>query len=134
MRLSSLFRQWLSILLVIGCVLVTTAWAGGKPNTGVFNRQQAGYEGPVPVPSEKVTIANKTLESVITQAGDTYAMTDGTIIVGTDGQQVSIRQMPVPCDVEISYSTKKGVRQAERVKILRVSSDATRRWSSKKPY
>lgn len=133
MRLSSLFRQWLSALLIIGCVLVTAAWAGEKPNARVFNRQQAGYEGPVPVPSEKVTIASKTLESVITQLGDTYAVTDGTIIVGTDGQQVSIRRMPVPCDVEISYSTKNGVRQAERVKILRVSSGATRRWTSNKP-
>jgi len=57
------------------------------------------------LPVLNVSIASKTENSVTTTIGDRFEVSQQTIIVGTDGRQVSIRKMLVPCDAELTYST-----------------------------
>ncbi|MDA8142185.1 MAG: hypothetical protein M0036_26360 [Desulfobacteraceae bacterium] len=81
----------------------------------------------------EVTIARKSLEVITTTGGDKYYLSDNTIVVGMDGNQVSIRKMLVPCDVELAYRTEAGKRWAERIDIKRVSSNASSLWISNRP-
>lgn len=92
-----------------------------------------GSEQVIQLPMQRVTIERKTLESVITNIGDRFALSDETIITGLDGQQVNIRKMLVPCEAEITYETKNGVRTAQRIKIISIASDASRKWVSDRP-
>lgn len=84
-------------------------------------------------PVDRVTINKKTLTEVITNSGDEYALSTGTIIVGLDGKQVSIRKMLVPCDAEITYTMESNRREATRIQITLVYSDASWQWTSKVP-
>lgn len=85
------------------------------------------------LPVDRVTIEKKTLDEVITNTGEEYALADGTIIVDLDGHQVSIRKMLVPCDAEITYSKKGNIREAARIQIKLVYSNASWQWTSKGP-
>lgn len=60
------------------------------------------------LPVLNVSIASKTANSVTTNAGDRFEVTQQTIIVGTDGRQVTIRKMLVPCEAALTYSTDDG--------------------------
>lgn len=90
-------------------------------------------EKQVAMPMDSVTIEKKTLTQVITNVGDEYSLSSGTIIVGLDGQQVSIRKMLVPCDAQITYKKKGNVRQAERIQITLIYPNASWHWFSKSP-
>jgi hypothetical protein len=57
------------------------------------------------LPVINVSITSKTATSVTTHNGDRFEVSQQTIIVGTDGRQVSIRKMFVPCEAELTYST-----------------------------
>ena len=57
------------------------------------------------LPVLNVSIVSKTANSVTTNIGDRFEVSQQTIIVGTDGRQVSIRKMLVPCEAELTYST-----------------------------
>jgi hypothetical protein len=85
------------------------------------------------LPELKTVIAKKTLNAVTTNIGERYAIADETIIVGLNGKQVSIREMLVPCEVEITYKTKKGVRTAERITMTSVGKDARWQWDADYP-
>ena len=77
-------------------------------------------------PMRKVTIEKKSLIEVITTVGDSYAVSHyETMIIGVDGKQVSIRRMPVPCDAEVYFERKNGVRKARRIQITQVWPNAT---------
>lgn len=60
---------------------------------------------PKTLPVLTVSIASKTANSVTTTSGDRFDVSQQTIIVGTDGRQVAIRKMLVPCEAELTYST-----------------------------
>lgn len=96
-------------------------------------RAPKGSEGNlrVALPMDRVTIEKKTLSEVITNAGREYTLSDGTIIMGLDGQQVSIRKMLVPCDAEITYISRANVREAQRIQIKSVYPNARWQWTAK---
>ena len=81
----------------------------------------------------RVTIEKKVLEAVITNVGDRYRVSDETIITNPEGRQVSIREMLVPCDAEITYKTENGKRVAQRIKTTRLGSDTTWKWGADRP-
>jgi hypothetical protein len=121
----------LIIFLAMILCLAMTAWAAENLQTKKPGLN-AGERGNI-LPIAKVTIEKKTLGALITNVGDRYAVTDATIIADGKGNQVSIRQMLVPCEVEMTFVTEGGVRKADYVKILQVGRDASWQWISDKP-
>lgn len=113
-------------ILPMGSALAET---GGKSGRAVHLEGEHVISDPV----AKVTIQKKVLEAVITNIGDRYRISDETIITNLDGKQVSIREMLVPCDAEITYKTEKGKRIAQRVKTIRLSRDNTWKWGADRP-
>lgn len=85
------------------------------------------------LPVQKVTITRKTIDMVISNIGDRYAVDRETIIAGLDGQQVSIRELLVPCDVEITYENQNRRRHARRIKVLRLFNEANSKRISLQP-
>lgn len=83
------------------------------------------------LPVDEVTIEKKTLNEVITNTGREYALSTGTIIVDPDGQQVSIRKMLVPCEAEVTYSGSGNKREATRIQVKLVHSNASWQWTAK---
>lgn len=122
------------ITIIVAAVVMLLVLASTPAAMADRQRIRRGVEGQpqIVLPVDQVTIEKKTLSEVITNTGREYALTTGTIIVGLDGQQVSIRKMLVPCDAEITYSSKGNIREAARVQIKRVHSDASWQWTSKK--
>jgi hypothetical protein len=70
---------------------------------GQSEGEVGSYQKTLPVVN--VSIVSKTANSVTTNIGDRFEVSQQTIIVGTDGRQVSIRKMLVPCEAELTYST-----------------------------
>lgn len=126
-------------LKIIGAVLVALilimlpagSVSAQKPST----HQQEGEEEAMlsPESKTKATITEKTLETVTTNIGDRFALSDETIITNPDGQQVSIRKMRVPCDAEISFEIIKGKRTAQRINVVSIENGASWQWTSKQP-
>jgi hypothetical protein len=121
----------LLLTLAVSILPVTSALAG----TGGRSGRTVNEEGVLVIsdPVASVTIEKKVLEAVITNVGDRYRVSDETIITNTEGRQVSIREMLVPCDAEITYKTEKGKRVAQRIKTTRLGSDNTWKWSADRP-
>ena len=86
-----------------------------------------------PLPVASVTIDRKSVSSVTTNVGDTYGVGSDTMIVNTDGHQVSIRKMLIPCEAEVTYSTENGMRKATRIDIKQVGNNPTWHWSAARP-
>ena len=124
-------HQLLVILVLIVWALTGTALAGSMTNHA--QKRLTVEQKNAPLPLAHVTIQKKSIESVTTNIGDRYRVNTDTIIVNTDGQQVSIRQMLVPCEALVSYSTAKGIRKAERIAIKHVGATATWQWSTRLP-
>lgn len=114
--------SWLGILLL---VLLWGGAASADPagNAGAPLSEEGQVVEPLPVVD--MTIARKTEKRIISNMGDSYALSQGTIIVGQNGRQVRLEQMPVPCDAKVTYKIVQGVRYAFRIQILWVGSDAT---------
>jgi hypothetical protein len=94
-----------------------------------------GQEGQVlnTMPLTTASIEKKTLEAVITTIGERFKLSKETVITDLNGKQVSIRQMLVPCDAEITFETQNGVRVAQRIKILRLGRDSRWQWDADRP-
>lgn len=115
--------SWMGILL-LGLLL----WGGpvsADPagNAGAFVSEEGVVVEPLPVVA--MTIAKKTEKRIISNMGDSYALSQGTIIVGQNGRQVRLEKMLVPCEAKVTYKIVQGVRYAFRIQILEVGSDAT---------
>lgn len=119
------------IVLAVTAMPMTSALAG----TGSKSGKPVNAEGEYIIsdPVAKVTIQGKVLEAVITNVGDRFGVTKETIITNPEGQQVSIREMRVPCDAEITYKTVKGKRIAQRIATIRISSNSTWKWQVERP-
>ncbi|MCP4748131.1 MAG: hypothetical protein GY874_18650 [Desulfobacteraceae bacterium] len=81
----------------------------------------------------RVNIERKTLEKVFTNTGDIYHVSDATLIVGTDGKQVSMRDLMAPCQAKVYFDFENGKRKATYIKIISVASDAAWQWVSERP-
>jgi hypothetical protein len=112
--------------LPINGAIADTADKGGYAN---------GQEGQVlnTMPLTTASIEKKTLEAVITTIGERFKLSKETVITDLNGKQVSIRQMLVPCDAEITFETQNGVRVAQRIKMLRLGRDSRWQWDADRP-
>lgn len=121
--------------LLLALTLLAVPVGGALAGPAVKNRHGEDLEGAQSnaAPMESVTLKKKRLEAVVTNTGETFAISKETIITGMDGQQVSIREMLVPCDAEISYETKNGVRVAQRIKMVRLGRNSTWKWEANIP-
>jgi hypothetical protein len=132
MRFSIPLRFWMAVVIAAICLFVSPGWAA--ENAKLPREQKMDQEGgSPPLPVKKVTIEKKTRGTVITNVGDVYQIDLESIIVGTDGKQVSMRDLQIPCDVEITYTTRKDGLHAERIKIERISSNASSHWTAMNP-
>lgn len=115
------------------CALLLALAVTALPVSGAL--AGTAVEGPRPnsVPVAKVSIKKKMIEAVVTNTGEKYKISKETIIADLNGQQVSIREMLVPCDAEITFRTKKGVRVAQRIKMIRIGNNSTWHWKSARP-
>jgi hypothetical protein len=96
-------------------------------------RRQPVSENPHPAPVHRVTIEKKMIDAVVTSTGDTYAIDSRTIIVEPAGSQVSIRQLPVPCDAALTVEKRKGVPTAQRIQVVRAHANARWQWTGRQP-
>ncbi|MEJ2157510.1 MAG: hypothetical protein P8X96_19440 [Desulfobacteraceae bacterium] len=119
------------LILAVTMVPMASAIAG----TGSKSGKAVNAEGALVIsePVAKVTIQKKLLEAVITNVGDRFKVSKETIITNPEGQQVSIREMLVPCDAEISYKTEKGERVAQRIATIRIGRNSTWKWEAEIP-
>ena len=119
-------------LILVWCLVLPAAAKGpGRPASDIPMNPEG--QPLMVLPKVQVTIEKKSLKTVTTSIGDVYALFEETIIVGSDGKQLAIRKMPVPCKAELVYTTEKGVRKALRIGITSVSENATTNWTSKDP-
>jgi hypothetical protein len=107
----------------------------GVPMSSAIAGNTADQEGPEvnSIPTVKVTIQKKVIEAVITSVGDRFTISEETIITGMNGEQMSIRELLVPCDAEITYQTEKGKRVAQRIKTYRLNRSNSWKWGADKP-
>ncbi len=118
------------LFLIMIMAAVPMALAG---QTGESEIDPEGGKPGMELVKEKVTIEKKYKEKMTTKFGDVFAASKTTLIIGANGQQVSIYDMRVPCTAEVTYRVKNGVKVAHRIHIKRVLSDATDQLSYDKP-
>ena len=118
------------MLAVLCFTLAAPAWATSPRKGSVRGNQEEGQSQPLE--SVRVTIKSKSLQHLFT-SGWKFAVNKETLIVGTDGKEVSLKKMLVPCEVVLRYAIEKGVRTAKRVDIKRVLDDARWQWTDEKP-
>lgn len=121
-------NKWSTHLLRMGLAGLLTfmlMYSGGLMAQGPGQEEAGGYQATLPVVN--VAIASKTAKSVTTHIGDRFSVSRQTIIVGTDGRQVSIRNMLVPCDAELTYSDEAGSPYplAQLIKIKSIGNNPT---------
>lgn len=75
-----------------------------------------------------VTISVKSKGYLQTNIGERWAITKHPLIIGTDGKQVKLRDMPVPCDVEMLYYQRDNRREVYRIDIKMVFDGAHQRF------
>ncbi len=108
-----------------GLLLFFLLHPGGLLAEGRGKTEAGRYQKSLPVIN--VAIASKTAGSVTTNTSDRYTVSEQTIIVGTDGRQVSIRDMLVPCEAELTYSNETGFKDplAQLIKIKSIGRNPT---------
>jgi len=131
---TSCHKRLCAWLLALAMIMVALPTGGALADSAVggFNAKVEGSQVNI-LPVAKVNIEKKMLEAVITNVGDQFKVSKETIITDLNGKQVSIREMLVPCDVEITYESENGTRVAHRIKIVRISRNNSWKWMSKQP-
>ena len=118
-------RYIFMLLLVLAWL---PAWASSPGKHIHPTRQQE--EGQMPsLYKSIVTIQVKSLEHIFT-AGHKYELSKETVIVDTNGKEVKLKKMLVPCDAEVSYLFENGVRKVKRIDIKKVLDGARWQWIS----
>ncbi len=120
--------------LTIGMALLFLAFsvsATAAPPKSVRNNEEGGGLGVV-ISKANVTISKKSLQWVYTLGGK-FKVSPETLIIGPDGKEVGLKEMLVPCDVQVSYAVEKGRRVAFRIDIKRIADGAAWQWTSETP-
>lgn len=123
-------RCILATLIAAIMLIAVPTWAESPGNRQVPVNQDEGQQPELS--TKNVAIQKKTLRRVYTFGGS-FAVNNETVILGTDGKEVSIKKMLVPCDAKVSYLVENGALTAKRIDILRVASDASWQWDSDHP-
>jgi hypothetical protein len=120
-------RFWIAGAIIT--FVAATSWADSTARQhSPVNRDN----GAQPLQAARITIEKKSLQNIYT-VGQRYAVDSETLFVGTDGKELTIRTLWVPCDAEVQYRIENGVRTAKRVNIRRVAPDARWQWVSDHP-
>lgn len=123
------FWLWASAMLVMIAVLPAMGdYRDRRPDTSAYATQ-----GPVPLPKAEVTIVLKSRQSLTTTEGQRYGVTRETLIVGTDGKEITLNDLPVPSTVTLTYAPGNGVSWARRVDINRIAPNASKHMNSEVP-
>ena len=117
-----------AVLLAMACLLAAPVWAGQHHR---LTNQEEGAQTPQ-YSTAPVTIQKKSLKHVFAY-GRMFAVNPETVIVGTDGKEVSLKKMLVPCDAEVMYIMENGRPTAKRINIKRVAANASWQWTSERP-
>lgn len=118
-------KRWLGFILA--AVLVFVYW-------GTARAVEQDDENEVPPPTAEVTIDRKTTEVVISTGGDRFKVDEkATVIVGLEGQQVDFQDLPVPCDVVVTYHHAKGSQMADLIRVTRISAGASKDFFQERP-
>lgn len=121
---------FLCITTLIMGLVASPIWASSRNHRRPAVNQEEGQQQSYA--KAKVTIEKKSLKHIFTY-GNSFAVNAETVIVGTDGKEVKLKKMLVPCDAEVLYLIENGIRTAKRIDIKRVASDASWQWSYEKP-
>ena len=82
---------------------------------------------------QTVTIQKKTPDVIISSTFQRYQVSDATLVVGLDGEQVLYRNMLVPCEAEVTYVTNAGKRTVHRIQIKQIGDQATKHFFYERP-
>jgi hypothetical protein len=120
-----------AILAVMIWLVAAPSWAGPPKGIHTLEGNEESGQQP-PLSKTRVTIRKKSLQHIFTYSSK-FAVNKETLIVGTDGKEVKLKKMLVPCDAVVSYQIEKGVPTAKRIDIQRVASDAGWQWVAEHP-
>ena len=124
MRYSTLHRLFFILMAVVIGGLIAAGAAAADDAASGFEQAQGEGHVTAPAPVDKATIVKKKQQWVITSIGNRYLVKHGTLIVGQNGRQVSLRELRVPCRARIVYQRDQQVRRAHRITVLSTSADA----------
>ncbi len=114
---------------IVAFLFLIMIWAAAPAvladQTGESEITREGKESGMELVKEKITIEKKSKQKVVSKFGDAYAVSKATLILGVNGQQVSIYEMLVPCTAEITYRLKNGVKETHRIHMQHVLSNAS---------
>jgi hypothetical protein len=125
MKASIIERTCLALIIVLAAALAVASPVSAKGPEQQVEHIDGEGRATAKAPVASVTIERKRHQWVITTENDRYQVKHGTVIVDTDGRQVSLRKLRVPCSARIEYQSDQGVRRAHRIKLLSVSSTAS---------
>jgi hypothetical protein len=123
-------KRFMLMGMMILLLAVSVQALAAPPEKRPSNQNQEGQQ--LILSKIKATIEKKSLQRIYTLSGK-FEISPETLIIGTDGKEVSIKKMLVPCDAEVSYAVEKGGRMAYRIDIKRVADGASWQWTSEKP-
>ena len=123
-------RCMLATLIAAIMLIAVPTWAESPGKRQAPLNQDEGQQ--LQLSTVNVAIQKKTLRRVYT-FGRSFVVNSETVILNTDGKEVSIKKMLVPCDAKVSYLAENGALTAKRIDIIRVASDASWQWDSEHP-
>ena len=117
--MSKHYRAWVRItrIVVAAAVCLTMVHAVGWTDSAK----------PLGVRTQTLnaTLQRKALNEVVDTFGQHYAVNRATLIIDTDGHQLSIQDLKVPCDVSLkTVHQGKGHPLAVRIKVLHLHPGA----------
>lgn len=124
-------REVILPAIVCLCLLlapVSAPWAD-------TDRQVSGEsaKGDIRLSRENVTLQKKNSTMVSTRMGKRFKVSDATMIIGPDGEQVQIRYLLVPCEASVVYKTEAdGTCLLHRIEVLSIQENATNEMSGGK--
>ena len=124
MKASIIERNCLALAIVLAALLALASPVSATGPEQQVETIEGEGRATAKAPVASVTIERKRHQWVITTEGHRYLVKHGTVIVDTDGRQVSLGKLKVPCRVRIEYQSGQGVRRARRIKLVSVSSTA----------
>lgn len=121
----------LATLAVMMWLVAAPSWAAPPDRKQALENNEESQQQPT-LSQVNVTIEKKSLQHIFT-LGSKFAVNKETLIVGTDGKEVKLKKMLVPCDAVVSYRIEKGTPTAKRIDIQRVALDASWQWVAEHP-
>jgi hypothetical protein len=121
------FRRFLTVVMVIA-LFITLPLSAALCDRIEGDRDGDGQGRTAELTRAYVTISVKSKGYLQTNIGERWAINTHPLIIGTDGKQVKLRDMPVPCEVEMLYYERDNRREVYRIDIKMVYNGAHQRF------